>query len=299
MSRVSCSWALNAADRRRKRKDASRARRGGRGSRSEAWGFFRPKGAQANKLLIHRLIRVGVATGHQFPVQQSDSVAACFPPFAEKGEGRIKMRPSRTRLLFGKRATAQAARDRGMADPNLVGDGRLREAELVQCHDLMVESKTLLSPGLLLVCFLWTQVGWPSGMSCYKRRGRGFLGQTIAMSGQMTCQHSLQSLSQIFADLESIRTLRGLGSTSSRSRGRCSSPISTHDFHFGMLSHPSCGGLFGPIGKKIKEVVGGSVYQNGAEFPSTPEARARLFPTQKPGMMTVTEGHDAAKRRCW
>src|SRR5579864_4155837 len=134
MSRVSCSSALTSSDRRRKRKDASRARRGGRGSRSEAWGFFRPKGAQANKLFIHRLIGVCVATGHEFPLQLSDRVAACFPPFAEKGEVRIKMRPSRTRLLLGKRATAQPARDRGMAYPNLVGNGRLREAELAQCH---------------------------------------------------------------------------------------------------------------------------------------------------------------------
>ena len=86
---------------------------------------------QANQLLIHGSLRVGGATGHEFPVQLSDIVAACFPALAEKGEVWIKMRPSRAWLLFGEHGPFQPARDRGMAYPNLGGLGRLREAELV------------------------------------------------------------------------------------------------------------------------------------------------------------------------
>jgi hypothetical protein len=74
---------------------------------------------------------VCVATGHQFSIQLSDIVAASFPSFAEKGEVWIKTGLSWARLLFGKRATPQPARDRGMAYPNLLSNGRLREAELL------------------------------------------------------------------------------------------------------------------------------------------------------------------------
>jgi hypothetical protein len=143
-----------------------------------------------------------------------------------------------------------------MADPNLVGNSHLREASLAPCHNLLVESKTLLSSGLLLVCFLWTQFRWLPGLASFERWGREVLGLAVPMSGQMTRQHPLESLSQIFDQMEAIRTLPGLGSTSSRSRSIFPSPISTHDFNFGMLSHPSCSCLFGPIRKKIKDVVG-------------------------------------------
>ncbi len=63
-------------------------------------------------------------------MQLSDSVAACFPAFAEKGEMGIKVSPSRAWLLFGKRLHAQPPRDRGMGYPNLISNSCLREAEL-------------------------------------------------------------------------------------------------------------------------------------------------------------------------
>src|SRR5215470_3626768 len=127
-----------------------------------------------------------------------------------------------------------------MADPHLMGNGRLREAQLAQGHDLIVESKTLLSSGLLLLGCFWTQFQWLPGLVSFERGGREVLGLAVAMSGKMMRQHPRESLSQIFDQMEAIRTLRGLGSTSSRSRSIFPSPISTHDFNFGMLSHPSC-----------------------------------------------------------
>jgi hypothetical protein len=66
------------------------------------------------------MIRVSVATGDQISMQLSDSVAASFPSSGELFEMGIKRGFSPARLLFGKRATLQPARDRGMAYPNLV-----------------------------------------------------------------------------------------------------------------------------------------------------------------------------------
>src|SRR5260370_42301166 len=103
------------------------------------------------------MIRVSVATGDQFLMQLSDIVAASFPSSGGLFEMGIKRGFSPARLLFGKRATLQPARDRGMAYPNLVSNGRLREALFAQGHDLLVSSKALLSLRLLLLCFLWTQ----------------------------------------------------------------------------------------------------------------------------------------------
>jgi len=66
-----------------------------------------------------------VATGHQFPIQLSDIVAASFPAFIEKGQVWIKQHLSWARFLFGEHATAQPARDRGMGDSYLIGDSGL------------------------------------------------------------------------------------------------------------------------------------------------------------------------------
>jgi hypothetical protein len=55
-------------------------------------------------------------------------MAASFPSLAQKGQVWIKSHLSWARLLFRKRATAQPARNRGMADPHLAGNSRLREA---------------------------------------------------------------------------------------------------------------------------------------------------------------------------
>src|SRR5213593_1692189 len=62
---------------------------------------------QANKLLIHSMIRVSVATGDQFSMQLSDIVAASFPSSGELFERGIKRGFSPARLLLGKRATLQ------------------------------------------------------------------------------------------------------------------------------------------------------------------------------------------------
>src|SRR6266851_1934810 len=83
---------------------------------------------ETNQLLIHRPVRVGVATGYQFPMQLSDIVATSFPSSGEMRQVWIKTGHTLPRLLFGKRGTFQPARDGGMADPHLVGNGRLREA---------------------------------------------------------------------------------------------------------------------------------------------------------------------------
>jgi hypothetical protein len=61
-------------------------------------------------------------------MQLSDSVAASFPSSGEMGEMWSKTGHTLPWLLFGKRATLQPARDRGMAYPNLVGNGRLAQA---------------------------------------------------------------------------------------------------------------------------------------------------------------------------
>src|SRR6266446_77152 len=65
-------------------------------------GILPSFGKKPNQLFVHGPIRVGVATGYQFPVQLSDSMTACFPPLAEKGEVWIKIGLSRARLLLGK-----------------------------------------------------------------------------------------------------------------------------------------------------------------------------------------------------
>jgi hypothetical protein len=107
---------------------ACREDKGGGESSHPFAAFCFPNGAQANQLLMHGMIRVGVATSHQFPIYLSDSMASSFPPFAEKGQLCIKSQLSWARVLFGKRVTAQPARNRGMAYPHLAGNSRLREA---------------------------------------------------------------------------------------------------------------------------------------------------------------------------
>lgn len=99
----------------------TRKRRGSFGILPSFW-------KQANQLLIHCMIRVGVAIGDQFPMQLSNIVAACFPASGEFVEMGIKRGLSRARLLFGKGGTFQPARDRGMAYPNLLSNSGLAQA---------------------------------------------------------------------------------------------------------------------------------------------------------------------------
>jgi hypothetical protein len=84
---VSCSSVSSASDRRRMRNVACREDKGD-GKRSHPFAaFFFPNGAQANQLLIHRRIRLGVTMGHQFSIELGSSMATSFPPFARDRAG--------------------------------------------------------------------------------------------------------------------------------------------------------------------------------------------------------------------
>jgi hypothetical protein len=58
------------------------------------------------------------------------------------------------------------------------------------------------------------------------------------MSGEMTCQHALQSLTKVFEQMETIRCLRGCWNRFPGGSSIVSSSISTHQFNFRVRSHP-------------------------------------------------------------
>ena len=66
-----------------------------------------------------------VAIGDEFPVQLRNGGGASLPSFDKLGQMRINARRSRARLLFWKRAIAQPARNRRMANPDILSDGGL------------------------------------------------------------------------------------------------------------------------------------------------------------------------------
>ena len=123
----------------------------------------------------------------------------------------IKLHPSLARLWFRKCVTLQPARDRSMAYPYLLGDGCLREAKLPSGYDVLVLSQALLSPRLAQFGSLRPHFRHLSGLRRFQRRGSGLLGLVGPLHSQMTCQDPLESLSQIFYQVEPVRATSWLG----------------------------------------------------------------------------------------
>src|SRR5229473_8383826 len=119
------------------------------------------------------------------------------------------------------------------------------------------------------------------------------------MSGQMRCQYSLQSLTEVFEHMEPICTLDGLRSATGCRRGRVAAAIPTHQLDFWMRFHPSFGRFCLAIRQEINDVVALQVYQDGAEFSPTTESEI-IYPK----LCYLFSGccwkdHDTAKDRCW
>src|SRR2546421_4320788 len=91
------------------------------------------------------------------------------------------------------------------------------------------------------------------------------------MSGQVTCQYSLQSLTKVFEQMEPICTLDSLRSATGCRRGIVAAAIPTHQLDFWMRFHPRFGRFCLAIGQEINDVVALQVYQDGAEFSPTTE----------------------------
>src|SRR5260370_26337289 len=89
------------------------------------------------------------------------------------------------------------------------------------------------------------------------------------MSGQMTCQYSLQSLTEVFEHMEPICTLDGLRSATGCRRGIVAAAIPTHQLDFWLRFHPSFGRFYLAIRQEINDVVPSHVYPPAAESSST------------------------------
>src|SRR5260370_24918816 len=63
-----------------------------------------------------------------------------------------------------------------------------------------------------------------------------------------TSQKHLDSFGQVFHNVEPIRTLNGLGSAFSRSRGIFPSSITTHHRQIWLVAHPLCRGFCQAVG---------------------------------------------------
>ena len=101
-----------------------------------------------------------VPIGYQFPVQLRNSGTASFPSFDEVGQMGINAGGSRARLLFGKRAIAQPARNGCVTDPYMFSDGGLREPLLAEGYHVLVLSLALLPFCLTERNTLWKHFRW-------------------------------------------------------------------------------------------------------------------------------------------
>ena len=108
-----------------------------------------------NELPVDVAIGDGVACGDQFPMQLRDVVTPCFPPLCNRCQVRIEPGPSLGRFMFGEGTMFQPARDGRMAYSHLSSDDRLREALLVQGHDLLILGQTLFSLRLTHLSVFW------------------------------------------------------------------------------------------------------------------------------------------------
>src|SRR5258708_29773915 len=113
----------------------------------------------------------------------------------------------------------------------------------------------------------------------------------------MTCQYPLQGFSKIFQQVEPVRTLDGLGSTTGCRRSIVAAAIPTHQVNFRMRTHPSSGGFFLAIRQEIDCLVALHIYQDGAEFPSTTEREIIYSKLRYVFYGQRWERHDASENR--
>jgi hypothetical protein len=84
-----------------------------------------------------------------------------------------------------------------------------------------------------------------------------------------TRQKHLDSFGQIFNDVESVRTLNGLGSAFSRRRGIFSSSITADYRQVWRLSHPFGSGFRQAVRQKVHDAVAFQIHQDCSEPLST------------------------------
>ena len=259
---------------------------------------MRPNGAQANKLLIHSMIRVSVATGDQFSMQLSDIVAASFPSSGELFERGIKRGFSPARLLLGKRATLQPARDRGMTYPNLGSLGRLREALFAQGHDAagIEQGAPLASPASAVLPL--DSISAAVRVARWREEWR-----LTPESGCSDEQPDDAPASPSCASPNFLITwkrsadFRRLWSACCRSSCIVSSTISTHCHQIWILAHPGGSGLRFALRQQIHDVPGLQIDENRAKPPPTP--KRKIVSAQKEDRFgrEIRQIHDAAQNR--
>lgn len=111
--------------------------------------------------------------------------------------------------MFWKRATPQPARNGRVTDPYLFSDGGLRETELTEDYHLLVLSQTFLSFCLTERNVLWKHIRRLGNLRSLDGRGFCCFYLLFPLSRKMTCQHTRQSLTKVFEQMEPICRLRG------------------------------------------------------------------------------------------
>lgn len=98
---------------------------------------------QTDQLLRDGPRGVAVATGDEFPIQLTYSVAARCPAGAQRGQGCLQFQRGRTRGLLRKAPRCEPEGDPALADAHSVSTGRLPEALVAQPQHWLVASQAL------------------------------------------------------------------------------------------------------------------------------------------------------------
>ncbi len=175
-------------------------------------------------------------------------MAAVFPALEQVGEIAIKLAGLLTRFALRKPASSKPTLHRTGTYSYLPGNGSLAHAEFAQSDHLLIMGQTFLAPSLLKTLQLWGGSGRPFRLPNRCLRIYRGLHLTFALSRQMMCQKPFQSLSQIFEEVESVRTLKSLRSTLPSRRGIFASTIPADCHQVKLLAHPGCRGFRLPIG---------------------------------------------------
>jgi hypothetical protein len=138
-------------------------------------------------------------------------MAAVLPALEQVGEIAIKVAGLLTRFALGKPGSRQPTLHRAGPSADLPGKGSLTHAELEPRDHLLIVGQSLLSPSRFPTLQLWRGSGRSFLLPIQCLRIERGLNLTFALSRQMMRQKALQSLAQIFEEVESVRTRQELG----------------------------------------------------------------------------------------
>ena len=175
---------------------------------------------------------------HEFSKDARHVVTALVPSLENVREVGIKSTALLARFALWERPSSQPALHRPGTYAYPACNGGLTHAALVQSDHLLIVRQTFLASVLLKTQERRRDAGGSFGLPNRCRGIEGSLCLTFPLSCQMMREQPLQSLSEIFEEMEPIRTLSGLGSALRSSRGIGASTIPADRLEIWVLAHP-------------------------------------------------------------